>query len=100
MCGVSVYGFLNGNPVLLLTTWDADGNGCGYNKTTINYPYLYFVAPDVTKLNLTDPLQAFSYSVCVSECPTNSSNPTKCVEPSFFNNSIKFENCSYYPLAI
>ena len=41
MVGVSGYGITYGNPKLLLTTWDADKNGCGFNKTTKDYPYLY-----------------------------------------------------------
>ena len=32
--------------MLLLTTWDYDGNGCGYNKTTKDYPYLYYPSVD------------------------------------------------------
>ena len=29
--GVHWYGIQNGDPYLLLTTWDYDGNGCGYS---------------------------------------------------------------------
>jgi hypothetical protein len=92
MCGLSVYGYLNGNPMLLLTTWDYDGNGCGFNTSTVNYPYLYFVAPDVSNLTAitTNPLKAFAYTACVSSCPTNTST-VNCYPPSFFNNNnIKF----------
>jgi len=42
MVGCAGYGYLYGDPNLLLTTWDADGNGCGYNETTKDYPYLYY----------------------------------------------------------
>jgi len=47
MIGTSAYGYLYGNPELLLTSWDADGNGCGYNTTTKDYPYLYFPSIDL-----------------------------------------------------
>lgn len=45
--GVAGYGWSNGQPHLLLTTWDADGNGCGYSEATIDYPFLYFPALDI-----------------------------------------------------
>jgi hypothetical protein len=58
MGGSGAYGYLNGNPMLLLTPWDYDGilrefnlsvgNGCGYNTTTLSYPYLYWPAPDIS----------------------------------------------------
>jgi hypothetical protein len=100
MCGLSVYGYLNGDPMLLLTTWDYDGNGCGYNKTTMDYPYLYFVAPDVSNLTTlsTDPLKAFSYTACVKTCPKDQA-AVFCKEPSFFTGNIKFKNCEYFPAA-
>lgn len=72
MCGLSIYGYMNGDPMLLLTTWDYDKNGCGYNQSTIDYPYLFFVAPDVSNMTAlsTDPLKAFKYTTCVKTCPT------------------------------
>lgn len=107
MAGTAIYGFLNGDPYVLLTTWDYDcnlilfdeylENGCGFNTTTKDYPYLYFPGPDISNIS-TDPLQAFKYSMCVSECPTSTST-VLCKEPSFFVNSVKFENCTYYPFA-
>lgn len=42
MVGVSGYGYLKGDPYLLLTPWDADSNGCGYSNDTLDYPFLYF----------------------------------------------------------
>ena len=47
MAAVTGYGMLYGNPQLLLTTFDGDGNGCGLNDTTKNYPYLYFPVIDL-----------------------------------------------------
>lgn len=46
MVAVSGYGLTYGNPKLLLTLWDADRNGCGYNTTTKDYPYLYYPTID------------------------------------------------------
>jgi hypothetical protein len=34
--------------MLLLTTWDYDGRGCGRPGATENYPYLYFPAIDTS----------------------------------------------------
>jgi len=42
MVGCSGYGYLYGEPKLLMTMWDADSNGCGLNYTVADYPYLYF----------------------------------------------------------
>lgn len=95
LAGTAAYGFINGDPYVLLTSWDADGkhirllikplgNGCGYNTTTKAYPYLYWPAPDISSLS-SNPLEAFKYATCVSECPTNSTDtPVLCKEPSFF----------------
>ena len=47
MGAVHFYGVQNGDPYLLLTTWDYDGNGCGYNETTKSYPFLYYPAIDI-----------------------------------------------------
>mmetsp|Transcript_23391 Transcript_23391/g.23014 ORF Transcript_23391/g.23014 Transcript_23391/m.23014 type:complete len:192 (-) Transcript_23391:1345-1920(-) len=99
MGGTAAYGFLYGDPYLLLTTWDYDANGCGYNTSTLNYPYLYFPGPDISNIT-SDPYQAFKYSMCVSECPSaNENSMVRCKEPSFFETNVKFENCTYYPTA-
>jgi len=73
-------------------------NGCGYNTTTKDYPYLYWPAPDYSS---SDVYQAFKYSMCVKECPTsNASTPVLCKEPKFFQeNSLKFSSCQYYASA-
>ena len=71
----AAYGFAKGNPKLLLTGWDADGNGCGYNETTKDYPYLYWPAPNLKGVNMSsknpsDYMQIFKYSTCVKSCPS------------------------------
>ena len=78
MVGTSGYGFMYGDPSLLLTTWDADGNGCGYSSKTLDYPYLYFPTIDVAAAqkasasvdSITDVLK---FSTCVKECPSKTS---------------------------
>ena len=46
MGGVTAYGLIFGNPKLLMTTWDYNGNGCGYNTSTKDYPLLYYPTID------------------------------------------------------
>lgn len=55
MVGTAGYGLLYGDPYLLITTWDADENGCGYNETTKDYPFLYFPVIDPKELANADP---------------------------------------------
>jgi choline transporter-like protein 2/4/5 len=47
MVATSFYGFLYGDPKLLLTAWDGLGRGCGYNASVADYPYLYFPTIDL-----------------------------------------------------
>ena len=44
-CAASAYGWFNGDPAKLLIGWDSDLNGCGYNETTKDYPFLYWPEP-------------------------------------------------------
>ena len=87
MVGVSGYGYMNGDPIRLLTTWDYNGNGCGYDQLTKDYPYLYFPAIDARAASSAvrnaqsgnaagasdGIMEALKYSVCVKECPSASS---------------------------
>jgi len=50
MGGVTAYGLIFGNPSLLMTVWDYNGNGCGYNSSTKDYPFLYYPAIDYESL--------------------------------------------------
>jgi len=110
MVGVSGYGILNGDPNLLLTTWDYDGNGCGYNETTKDYPYLYFPALDTSGAQSavssaqsgnaggvsTGIMETLKYSTCVKECPL-ATGPVNCYKPTFMsNNAAKYLDCVYY----
>ena len=91
MVTVFVYGLMNGELSNITIGWDGDGNGCGYNATTKDYPFLYFpsgpedlslfetasdeetsnfdkaaaIQEEITKL--------LSVGVCVKECPTKTS---------------------------
>ena len=49
--GVGGYGYSNGDPIRLLTTWDYNGTGCGFDELTKDYPYLYFPAIDASAAN-------------------------------------------------
>ena len=104
MVGTSGYGFLYGKPELLLTAWDADGNGCGYNATTKDYPYLYFPSIDLESLkNATnDPsmesvTEVLRYSMCVKECPKGIEEETiNCKMPKAFSNILGyFDQCVF-----
>jgi hypothetical protein len=81
---------------IILTTL---GNGCGYNSTTLDYPYLYWPAPDISALESGDELGAFKYAMCVKSCPSNdTSTAVLCKQPSkYFNQTSKFKDCMYYP---
>jgi choline transporter-like protein 2/4/5 len=87
MGGVTAYGLLQGDPYLLLTTWDANGNGCGYNTTTKDYPYLYFPTIDLEAAKKADPSvksisDVLRFGVCVKTCPTGN-NPVICKKPTY-----------------
>lgn len=65
MFGAGIYGFLYGNPSKMFASIDGDGNFCGVDEGYENYPYLYFY--DLSQSDI------WSYGVCVSSCPTNTS---------------------------
>ena len=48
MVGTAGYGLLYGDPQLLITLADGDGNGCGYDAPVKEYPYLYYPTIDPT----------------------------------------------------
>lgn len=108
LVGVAGYGFTNGDPYKLVTTWDFDKNGCGYSAATKDYPFLYFPKIDVSAASdaansasqgkfstqaLTETLQ---YSTCVKTCPTRTS-VVDCLPPSFMVKEPNyFANCTWY----
>ena len=103
MVAVAGYGFIEGNPKLLLTTYDADGNGCGMNETTKEYPYLYFPIIDLEAAKSFQPTAAdlsavLGFATCVKSCPdAATSQPVVCSAPKFMTDNTKqFKNCEYY----
>jgi len=105
MTATAAYGFARGDPKLLITGWDADARGCGYSNQTLDYPYLYWPAPNL-EINTAskDPkeyMKIFKYSACVKECPSSKvATQVKCLQPKRFDTDMvgKFKDCTYYPL--
>lgn len=92
MIAIGVFGFVNGDPNLVLYPYDSSGNQCGRDGTvTADYPYLYWVNP-------TDEVK---YTVCTKSCPISDSDIVECFANSWVktctftvNNN---EEISYYP---
>mmetsp|Transcript_48467 Transcript_48467/g.65806 ORF Transcript_48467/g.65806 Transcript_48467/m.65806 type:complete len:655 (-) Transcript_48467:96-2060(-) len=114
MVGLSGFAFTQGNPTILLTGWDYDGNGCGYSEATKDYPYLYWPAPDpsafdnavdfssgfdYTSLGVDQLNALFKYGTCVKECPSTTTAAIECMPPSFINANPTYwdSSCQYYP---
>ena len=47
LAGIMVYGFSNGNPYNLITTFDYDGMKCGIHSGYEEYKYVYFPKLDL-----------------------------------------------------
>jgi hypothetical protein len=70
VCGI--YGFANGDPLLLTYPFDSSGNQCGApDDDAENYPYLYFVYPYSGYLTIT---------TCLDECPDAWGDKLDCYE--------------------
>ena len=67
----------NGNPELITTPYDAQGNFCGKSPGYETYPYLW--------IQNIDSLVPFAYTACVSECPTVNNTVADC---KISNNSL------------
>lgn len=90
-----------GNPNVLTIGWDSDGNGCGWNETTKDYPYLYFPkAPDSTTLTqlkggkFEDAMKIFNEGVCVKECPKEDGE-VLCKQTSIMKNNKFYNGCVF-----
>jgi hypothetical protein len=108
--GVIIYGFSNGDPYKLVTTFDYDSMKCGIDPGFENHTYVYFPKLDVTAAKkfaaeaqsgtantglLGETLQ---YSVCVKKCPLRIGD-VECKEPSFMktgDTKLEFKNCIWY----
>jgi flagellar biosynthesis protein FliP len=67
--GVSIVGFMNGDPELLIYPHDSSGNQCGRpNRATHNYDYLYYP----------DPEDDDDQKVCVKSCPDDYDSELDC----------------------
>lgn len=58
MFSIAGAGIKDGYPSRLLVAYDIDGNGCGFNESAIDYPFIYIKDGS----NLMD-------SACVKNCP-------------------------------
>jgi hypothetical protein len=106
MVGTGGYGYMYGDPLLLLTLWDADGNGCGYNVTTKEYPYLYYPTIDPSAManasQSIDPKgaasQMLSFGTCVKECPKEDGT-VQCLPPKYMSRQSAFyKDCVFSPI--
>ena len=94
MVAVFVYGLQYGKLENITIGWDGDQNGCGYNETTKEYPFLYFPsAPedlsildnlegesnyDKAKRVQKEMMKLLSVGVCVKDCP-DKEGPVECM---------------------
>ena len=74
MIAISAYGFMNGDPVKIMTPFDSDGNKCGYNNETsgldlTDYPYKFLPPEAIASLASTDDNTVVK-AVCVKKCPS------------------------------
>ena len=107
MVAASIYGWIYGNPGLLLIGWDSDKNGCGYSEATLEYPFLYWPkSPDsetVTQVNAgnyDEIISLLSHGVCVKECPLTVDAPIDCFPTKAMLDDYRYKDCVYYPAAI
>lgn len=77
------YGVTNGNPWLLMTPFDTDGKGCGYDAGYENAKYIYFWR--LTDYKAIADGSFYKETFCVESCPIYT-DPTTSVE-----NSITFK---------
>jgi choline transporter-like protein 2/4/5 len=97
------YGLIHGQPHLLLTPWDYDGNGCGYDAPTLEYPYLYFptINTDAAQAAAKNPTSAsvadiLKYGTCVKECP-KATGVVDCRAPTFMKTDPNaYKDCVFY----
>jgi len=61
MAALAIYGYREGKPNRLTYPYDPDGNACGLDTPTLDYPFIYFPVPHP---------KIISRSVCLKTCPT------------------------------
>ena len=100
MAIITIMGFSEGNPQLVLYPYDTDGNQCGFSTPTKLFPYLYF---DKAVSNFKTISTNIASGVCVSSCPSTytgflpcaptTNNPTCVVLKSDFYASMACKLC-------
>jgi hypothetical protein len=87
----------------LITPFDSNGNGCGLNETTKEYPLLYFPSIDFKAAQQASPsvksvADILKYATCVKKCPSaDVSTPVECKPPTFMTSqSNYYKDCVYY----
>jgi solute carrier family 44 (choline transporter-like protein), member 2/4/5 len=70
-CYVGIYAVANGDPLLIIAPYDADGNFCGKSPGYEDYPYLWFE-------NLSYGFW-LPWGVCVQSCPTVANPIPECI---------------------
>lgn len=105
MVAAAVYGWVKGNPKLLVIGWDSDSLGCGYSNETLSYPYLYWPVPpspsQITQIsngNILAAISLLSKGVCVKSCPLGVvTDPVICRPTKILEADYRFKDCTYYP---
>jgi hypothetical protein len=89
---VTILGFSQGNPQLVLYPYDENGRQCGFG-TAQNYPYLYFyeASSNFKSINVTNAVRG----VCVSTCPTNYTGNLNCTATTN-NPNCKVSEINFY----
>ena len=78
----------------MLTMWDADEKGCGYDDVVKDYPYLYFPIVDIKAArqqqgNLQESVkELLRFGTCVKECP-QAEGPVDCKRTSYMTTTMK-----------
>ncbi len=89
---VTILGFSQGNPQLVLYPYDEDGRQCGLNDLeTYKYLYFYKAAENFKEIKTSNIIQG----VCVSECPKEKTNTLKC-KPTKSNPDCSVSDINFY----
>lgn len=89
---VTILGFSQGNPNLVLYPYDEDGRQCGRGELT-DYPYLYFyeAVSNFKDININNIIQG----VCVSTCPSEYMQYLSCT-PTTSNPDCEVSSANFY----
>ena len=94
MLGFSIYGYIEGDPYMLLAPLDADGNFCGYTSGYEDYPYLFYWDVDQSDVDT-----ILGSSVCVSStCPYVGDDGTEvisCIDTDYTSDNGGCETVPY-----